>query len=77
MLDQIKMGIRIASLAVGAIIWGYIWKFTLKTISDVLPDKDGHCKNLRDSDICKEVFSGLWIAFHICGFIALVCWAWT
>lgn len=76
MLDQIKLGIRIASLVVGAIIWGYIWKFTLTTIIDALPDKDGHCKNLSDSDICKVVFSSLWIALHIYAFIALVCWAW-
>lgn len=76
-MDQIKLGIRIASLVVGAIIWGYIWKFTLKTITDALPDKDGYCKNLSDSDIGKVAFSSLWFALHICGFIVLVCWAWT
>lgn len=76
MLDQIKIGIRIVSLVVGAIIWGYICKFTLKTIVNALPDKDGHCKNLSVSDICKVVFSSLWIALHICAFITLVCWAW-
>ena len=76
-MDQIKIGIRIVSLVVGAIIWGYICKLSLKTISDALPDKDGHCKNLSDSDFCKFVFSSLWIALHICAFIALVCWAWT
>lgn len=75
-MNQIKLGIRIASLVVGAIIWGYICKFTLNTIIDALPDKDGHCKNLSDSDICKVVFSSLWIALHICAFIMLVCWAW-
>lgn len=76
-MDQIKIGIRIVSLVVGAVIWGYICKFALKTIIDALPDKDGHCKYLSDSDIGKVTFSSLWIALHICGFIALVCWAWT
>lgn len=75
-MDQIKIGIRIVSLVVGAVIWGYICKFALKTIFNALPDKDGHCKNLSDSDICKVVFSSLWIALHICAFIELVRWAW-
>lgn len=77
MLDQIKIGIRIASLVVGAIIWGHICKFALKTIVNALPDKDGHCKKLSNSDICKVVFSSLWIALHIIGVIWLVMWAWN
>lgn len=76
MLDQIKIGIRIVSLLVGAVIWCYICKFALKKIVNALPDKDGHRKNLSVSDICKVVFSSLWIALHICAFIMLVCWAW-
>ena len=76
-MDQIKIGIRIVSLVVGVVIWGYIWKPTLKTIFDALPDKDGYCKNLSNSDISKVIFSSLWVALNVCGFIALVCWAWT
>lgn len=68
-MDQIKLGIRIASLVVGAFVWGYIWKLAGKTILDALPDKDGRYKDLSNLDICKVVFSVLWFA--------LVFWAWS
>lgn len=76
-MDQIKLGIRIASLAVGAFVWGYIWKIVIKTIVDALPDKDGYCKDLSDSDICKVVFSSLWITMHVLSVMELVFWAWS
>lgn len=76
-MDQIKLGIRIASLAVGAVVWGYIWKLAGKTILDALPDKNGRYKDLSDLDICKVVFSSLWIAMHIFCAMELVFWAWS
>lgn len=76
-MDQIKLGIRIASLVVGAFVWGYIWQFVIKTIADTLPDKDGHCKDLSNSDICKVVFSSLWITMHVLSVMELVFWAWS
>lgn len=76
-MDQIKLGIRIASLVVGAFIWGCIWQFVIKTIADASPDKDGHCKDLSNSDIYKVAFSALWIAMHIFCAMELVFWAWS
>lgn len=76
-LDQIKLGIRLFSIIIGVCIWGYVWKFAINTIYDALPDEGGHCKYLSNSDICKVVFSSLWLAVHIFGVMALVCWAWT
>lgn len=76
-MDQIKLGIRMASLVVCAVVWGYIWKFAGKTILDALPDKDGRYKDLSDLDICKVVFSVLWFAMHVFGVMELVFWAWS
>lgn len=76
-MDQIKLGIRIASLVVGAVVWGYIWKLAGKAILDALPDKDGHCKDLSNSDICKVVFGSLWITMHVLSVMELVFWAWS
>lgn len=76
-MDQIKLGIRIASLVVGAFVWGYIWKIVIKTIADALPDKEGRCKELSGLDIYKVAFSALWIAMHVFCAMELVFWAWS
>jgi hypothetical protein len=76
-MDQIKLGIRIVSLVVGAVVWGCVWQFVIKTIADALPDKEGRYKDLSDLDICKVVFGSLWIIMHVVSAMELVFWAWS
>lgn len=60
-MENLKLGLRIASIVVGLIVYCYVWNYIID--------------NFNDSVLYQNVFM-IWIVLHVVGIVSAVVWAW-
>lgn len=60
-MENLKLGIRIASIVVGLIVYCGVWNYIID--------------NFEDSVLYQIVFM-IWIVLHVVGIVTAVVWAW-
>ena len=65
-MENLKLGLRIASIVVGLIVYCCVWKYII----------DNFKYSFEDSVLYQTV-SIIWIVLHIMGFVIAVVWAWS
>lgn len=64
-MENLKLGLRIASIVVGLIVYCYIWKYILDDFYDSF-----------DDSILYQTVLTIWIVLHVIGIVTAVVWAW-
>lgn len=64
-MEEIKLGLRIASIVVGLIVYCLVWKYIIDNFKDSFEDS-----------VLYQTVSIIWIVLHIIGFVTAVVWAW-
>ena len=64
-MENLKLGLRIASIVVGLIVYCYVWNYII----------DNFKVSFVDSVLYQIVFM-IWIVLHAVGIVSAVVWAW-
>ena len=64
-MEDLKLGLRIASIVVGLIVYCLVWKYIIDNFKDSFEDS-----------VLYQTVSIIWIVLHIIGFVTAVVWAW-
>lgn len=64
-MENLKLGLRIASIVVGLIVYCGVWKYII----------DNFKYSFEDSVLYQIVFM-IWIVLHVVGIVSAVVWAW-
>ncbi len=64
-MENLKLGIRIASIFVGLIVYCGVWSYIIDNFSDSFEDS-----------VLYQVVSIIWIVLHTVGIVTAVVWAW-
>lgn len=64
-MENLKLGLRIASIVVGLIVYCGVWSYIIDNFDDYFED-----------DALYQIVSIIWILLHILVFVAAVVWAW-
>ena len=64
-MEDLKLGIRIASIVVGVIAYCGVWSYLIDNFKDSF-----------ENSVLYQVVSIIWIVLHIVGFVTAVVWAW-
>ena len=64
-MENLKLGLRIASIVVGLIVYCYVWNYIIDNFKD----------SFVDSVLYQIVFM-IWIVLHAVGIVSAVVWAW-
>lgn len=60
-MEDLKLGLRIASIVVGLIVYCLVWEYIIDNFDD---------------SILYQIVSIIWIVLHIVGVVSAVVWAW-